>query len=535
MNRFILLGMTALFFLSGCRQDGGKESELIQGTADTAGGQIVQFNPQKDKYDPPAVMTVAAAVNPEMTFKNGETLENNVHTRWAKERLGIDIRYLWTIPNQNHSFDTKLRLELAAGRPLPDVLPVRGEVVHELIDSGQFMEVGELFERYASRSWKEAMDTDPSVWHPYMRNGKKYAIPILDYEYSSDPVLWIREDWLKRLNLKAPETMDELTEVMKAFSTGDPDGNHLKDTYGLAVGFKNGMNSWMADADWIFGGFGSVPGQWNAGDGGRLEYGSVDPGAETALALLQRWMKEGYISREAEWFDELRAAQQFASGEAGIVAGPIWMKYWPLGDMLSRNKDAVIAAYKIPSGPDGKVARRGSLLNNGAVLINKDMKHPELFFTYQNYLFDHYAQQSGEFKYGLAEGYDWVRTPEGQESSKPSDIPGGYVRVAAYTLTFDGARIPEAWNRNVVPEDVPVHKVLLSQADASKQDMFRGAPTETMGLKGELLKKLEKETFIQIIYSRLPAAAFREFTRSWRGLGGEQITEEVNQWYDEVK
>ena len=41
--------------------------------------------------------------------------------------------------------------------------------------------------------------------------------------------------------------------------------------------------------------------------------------------------------------------------------------------------EAEYKAYPIPSGPDGKAGRRGTANDNGVILINKDMKNPEVF------------------------------------------------------------------------------------------------------------------------------------------------------------
>jgi putative aldouronate transport system substrate-binding protein len=222
--------------------------------------------------------------------------------------------------------------------------------------------------------------------------------------------------------------------------------------------------------------------------------------------------------------DGAAAQEAFIQGKVGMIAGPHWMVYWPFGGMT----DAEFRAIPLPAGPDGHVARRGSLPRNGAILISNGMEKPEYFFKYQNFLFDTYALREGELKYGLAENYDWSYAG-GRPSTDPRLVPGGYVRVANYTLTFDGARIPSRWRTEGQPNTV---EVLLSQQEASWIDQYRGAPTPTQREKGDLLRKLEEETFGQIIYGRLPLEAFDDFVDRWLDLGGRQITEEVNAWRD---
>lgn len=58
--------------------------------------------------------------------------------------------------------------------------------------------------------------------------------------------LHIRTDWLKKVGKKAPTTWDELIDVAKAFTYGDPDGNGKNDTYGLVIlgGSTKGYGWW---------------------------------------------------------------------------------------------------------------------------------------------------------------------------------------------------------------------------------------------------------------------------------------------------
>ncbi|MNL86936.1 hypothetical protein D3C87_2158660 [compost metagenome] len=56
-----------------------------------------------------------------------------------------------------------------------------------------------------------------------------------------------------------------------------------------------------------------------------------------------------------------------------------------------------------------------------------------------------------------------------------------------------------------------------------------------MSAKGALLSKLESETYLKIIYGEKPIDYFDEFVKEWKANGGDQITAEVNQWYETTK
>ncbi|MEC0254736.1 type 2 periplasmic-binding domain-containing protein [Paenibacillus lautus] len=517
-------------------------------------------NVYKEKYDPEVTITTVWGVDPTLQFKNGETIENNVATKWAKEKFGINIKSLWSITDTNGAFATKLRLAMSSGQEMPDIVTLGTEnqqLAQDLIDSGMFAEVGTLFDQYASETWKNAMNLDSNVWNQYSRNGKRMGLPVLDFAYNHDYVLWIRQDWLDKLGMNAPKTMDELEQVMDAFKNQNPSGLAPDKVTPLSIGFKTSMSTWMGDPSWIFGAYGTLPQQWNVAEDGSLEYGSVHAGMKQGLVKLNEWMNKGYIPKEAALWDENKTAEPAVAGTAGIIPGPYWMSGWPLIDTVKNAPEAVWKPVQIPAGPDGVAMRHGTQYTNGVTLIHKDMEHPEAFFTYQNYLFDNFAvsKEGGEFANGLFEGYDFELDANGE--MVPNDqIQGGYVNVVRYLLVRDGARIPDEQMKALLklakggkPEsrlekDVAVNygkdtpaaaEVLLSQEEISKKNMFTGPVTATMKSKWDYLLKIENQTLNEIIYGKQPVESFDAFVETWKAGGGEQITKEVNEWYQSVK
>lgn len=205
---------------------------------------------------------------------------------------------------------------------------------------------------------------------------------------------------------------------------------------------------------------------------------------------------------------------------------------------------------------DGKAGRHGTLFTNGVTLINKDMKHPEAFFTYQNYMYDNLADSKpgGVFENGLFKGYDY----DFDASGKPlryDQIPGGYVNSLRYLLVRDGARIPDAQIKallnladgkeattrlekevklNYGLETTAAAKVLMSQEGIAYPNMYTGPTTATMKSKLDYLNKIENQTFNEIIYGKQGVEAFDKFVEQWKASGGDQMTNEVNDWYSKL-
>ncbi|HZG78115.1 MAG TPA: extracellular solute-binding protein [Paenibacillus sp.] len=549
---------------------GEKPASSDSGAAD-AGGENGFAN---GKYDPPiTISTVVGLDENAAVFKEGESIEDNVHTRLVKERLGIEIKYNWVVTNTNDAYKTKLRLMLSSGEKMPDVVRYRGdmETVNLLIDSGQFMPVDELVEKYAGEEYKKGLELDPTIWFPITRDGKKMALPILDYAYNGNQALFIREDWLKKLNLTAPTTLEEMEAVMDAFVNQDPDGNGQKDTIGIAAGFKNGFNNWMTDIGFVFGAHGVIPGSWNPGADGKLAMGSVDPAAKEALTVLNRWMEKGYIHQDAALKDEVGGAEYFTKGQAGMMVGPNWIPAWPLPDLEANVPGVEYKAYPLPKGPSGKAGGAGNNPPvNGYLFVNKDAKHPEAILRYYNFFYDNLANPApgSEFALGFAEGYDYAVAPDGKvirnnndAKAHPDLFPGVDLNQSLpnpffYTLTYEGARIPTLYADSMVkaanggaletpyeqmevggrkPQNIHAMKVVMDNIDDYIKNYYMGPLTETMQSKNELLNKLVNETYNKIIYGQAPIDEFDKMVDNWKKSGGEKITEEVNAWYDGVK
>lgn len=507
------------------------------------------------KYDPPVQITTVRQVGPEVKFKNGESLDDNVFTRWLKDRMGIGIKTLWTTPTTNDAYKTKIMLTLSANEPLPDYMVVPAEFVSELIDSGKFMAVSDLFEKHASDEWKAAMAETKDVWLPYQRDGEAYAIPMIESSLLHDDVMWIRQDWLDHLGLKAPTTIDELETVMEAFVHDDPDGNGQDDTIAIAAALKQIQYkriSWLG-LNPVYGAFGSYAHIWHKDANGEIVYGSTTPETKEALGRIRDWVAKGYLHQEVGLHDEVKTIELFTSGKAGIAFAPTWSHAWPFNQTETNVEGANVQPYPLPSGPDGKIGQIGNGLNHWLVLlINKDMKHPEVLFHYQNYMYEHYEDppKGGEFEFGFARGYDYDFV-NGKLVTTEEEIPGGRgshpflimapvvpsKQIATQAALADGLQpsTPYEEKANAVSMQTKLaSKYVMQQKGHTVNNLYTGPVTPTMKDKQQNLDKLEAEYFSKIMYGQLPLDAFDEWVEEWKKAGGDKIKQEIEAWYEMV-
>jgi putative aldouronate transport system substrate-binding protein len=74
----------------------------------------------------------------------------------------------------------------------------------------------------------------------------------------------------------------------------------------------------------------------------------------------------------------------------------------------------------------------------------------------------------------------------------------------------------------------------LAERDMLTYDVRGSFVSDTMIEKWASLEDLEIQTFTAIITGQQPVDAFDDFVTQWRTLGGDTITDEINQWHSEL-
>ncbi|CAI6059972.1 extracellular solute-binding protein [Cohnella sp. JJ-181] len=567
----ILGSMLAVSVIAGCSGGNNQPSAAASGesgpqpsaTASAqASGQAsasasTSTEPQpndRTKFEPPVTITGAIALKASDKLRNGDTPENNPVSRWFKDNLGIVTKYQWVVTDQADALGTKVRLAMTSGEQLPDVLAASGTLFEDLVASGKIQPIDEAFDKYATARVKEAYAKNPQVMATVMRNGKMYGLPDLSNGFVGDTVMWVRQDWLDKLSLKAPTNVEEYEAVLDAFTNGDPDGNGKKDTYGMALGGNTGYHhptaNYMADAMFLFGQH--QPYFWLKGEDGQLHYGSVDPVVKDGLVKLSEWSSKGYLSTDFGTQDATKAIADFTSGKAGVVFAPGWAGGWPIGtaiaDAEKKNEKLSIKPYPIPSGVDGKVGRQASPPTYTAYVFRDGFEHLDAVFKYWDTLYGcSLEDEMCPFGAGKGEGYDYV-----MKDGKPDwTVPEGTIDLGRYMLMSPGTTPPNvmegpniyqrvaAGSRNNIfeqklaasngPLTVEGFATAFQQQSSDVPNGFLGANTKTMIEKWEQLSTLEEQAFLQIIYGKAKPDYFDAFVKQWNDQGGAKITAEVNE------
>jgi putative aldouronate transport system substrate-binding protein len=218
-----------------------------------------------------------------MRFKDGEDIDNNVWQREYEEKLGIKLNYLWSAIYEGGAYDQKLNLAISSG-DLPDIFQVNAQQLKQLVEAGLVEDMTDVFDQYASDFLRQSFE---EAGEQYLLSatfgGRLYALPGLASALDTAPVMYVRKDWREKLGLPEPKTMQDVINMALAFANNDPDGNGVKDTYGIALTKDAVVGTGFADLQGFMNGFHAYLNIWIEDDSGNLVYGAIQPEVKQAL------------------------------------------------------------------------------------------------------------------------------------------------------------------------------------------------------------------------------------------------------------
>jgi putative aldouronate transport system substrate-binding protein len=535
---FLLTAMSASLFA------GGQSNAPAIGPAQSAPGPM-------GKYTPPIEVTAVKNLGAgNLLFPPGDSINNNVWTRYFEETLGIKVKYTWTINEQQYAQRVNIAI---TSNDIPDIMGVNNVQLKMMYENGQLMDMTKILDDYLAPFTREVLYQDNGdAIKSATFDGKIYAIPMTGFGLGSAYVLWVRTDWLDKLGLSIPTTTDELLAVADAFTNRDPDGNGVKDTYGLAI-YKDLFDGGFACLEGFFNSYGAYPGIWVPSENG-LVYGSTQPAAKTALGVLRDMFQRGLIDPEFGVKDAPKVAEDVMANKFGLMFGQFWNAAW-----INAAKVANPAMEWVPvaiPGPSRGVAAKAQIPfgTTGYAAISAKAKYPEAAVKLLNL--------DLEKKYGAtAESTRFNITPEGFSpyAYTPLSIEPGMKNFEAAVAVTDAInrKDPSKLNEEQLNYYEMSMKSLAGDHDGNNwhqlkmfgpngsltvmlnywntgnvmADRFITVPTQTMTEKLSTLKKQILTDFTNIILGAQLDASWNTFTRNFGTLGGTQMTNEVNDWY----
>lgn len=392
----------------------------------------------------------------------GTTYENFGDTPIAKklyEETGIKVEYIH--PTQGGG-SAQLQL-LIASNELPDIVknswntyPGGPEMA---ISDGYIYELDDLIDKYAP-AIKKTLSENPE-WDRQIKtdSGKYYSIPSF-YEPGILQICYgpaIRADWLKKINMEAPTTIEEWEKVLTAFKDMGVENpfigtfGQLLNSFGPGFGFCK---------DWYH-------------DDGQIKYGYAQPEYKTFLETLNRWYEKGLIHPDFVSVDSKKITSDILNGKAG--SGMFWAAsgMLPIINAAKDNKEFELMGVQFPAEKKGENAEYGYIMPqvnmSGGSAISTNCKNPELAMRLMDFAFTDKGKMIACFgiegeSYNMVDGYPTY-------TDVIHNNPQGYTKaeaIAAYTLN---AQLPIVYDVRFIEQYYAEPELSAAQKEWNKTNM----------------------------------------------------------------
>lgn len=199
----------------------------------------------------------------------------------------------------------------------------------------------------------------------------------------------INQDWLKKLNLKMPETIDQYHDVLTAFKTKDPNGNGKADEVPLSFIYTPTKGGWCAGLGTFFAPFGFTDYNQDhrAVNDGKVIYNATREEYKKAIAYYHNWFKEGLV--DVEGFSQ-DATQYIAKGKnQDIILGSY--AWWEIPEVVGADRASMYSYLPILTDADGKSGvnlNEQGTVGRGTFAVSKVCKNPELLLKWVDQMYD---------------------------------------------------------------------------------------------------------------------------------------------------
>ena len=476
---------------------------------------------------------------------------NSAWTRYMKAKLNV-VNENKFVANSGDDYDQKVSMAIVS-HDIPDIMTVPDyETLKELYENDMIEDLSEAYENCASDRIKEIYDSyDGRCLNTAKFDGKLMALPTTEISHGPG-ILWLRKDWMDKLGLKEPKTMDDIENILKNFIDKDPGQNGAGNTVGLVVGSEvAGVSGGPYMVNNIFALYGAYPKQWIDDGNGKAVYGSIQPGMKKGLEKLSQMYSKGLIDKQmaVRTADDCKAL--LTSGKSGAVLDN-WWGSWTVMDTLKLDPNAEWVPYCCPVGDDGAVTMFTGNPNSSYIVVRKGYEHPEVLIKLADVQFDYSRYQDKDEKSTkeitdyknlnidtgiLNMNIDYFDSMYHDNRMEDALKTGDTSKLSVYDMSNynsyknyldsvkNGTEInPAEWaNYNAMKCANMVKDLKIKEVNP----IFFGN-TQSMSLKWPTLDKMEQEMYLKIITGEESVDYFDKFVESWKQTGGDQITEEVN-------
>ncbi|WMJ85842.1 extracellular solute-binding protein [Anaerocolumna sp. MB42-C2] len=423
---------------------------------------------------------------------------------------------------------------MIAKKDIPDIVVYTAAEINQYGQEGAFLALDDLIKKDApniDKYFSENPEIKKQVAAP---DGKIYRIPVI-FEGAVASTWTIRQDWLDKLNLKTPTTVQEYHDVLKAFLEKDPNGNGKQDEVPY---FSRSQQQGITDLLWLYG----CRAGFYADDNGKIQFGQYSAEYKNAIKNIAQWYKEGLIDKEI--FTRGGKARDILFGDNVGGSTHDWVTSTSsynvsLADKIPGFSLVTIAPPANINGVIKEIGARETIGNNGWA-ISAGTKYPDEVMKY----FDFWFSEQGRMlnNYGiLGEDYTLVNgvptyTDKILKSGNPLNmtmwsIGGSYEIGQTLMLSAEMSTMTPQAAAGVKMYDE--NKYCLSRLPTLS---YNTEELNTITNKNSAIDTYWQETMQSWIFSPDKIdAEFDKYISTLKGMGMDEVIAAMQSAYDRMK
>ena len=443
-----------------------------------------------------------------------------------EEVVETDLDITW-VPNSSYEDKTNITL---AGDDIPHVMVIQGKTPGFVrnAQAGAFWELSDYLGDYPNLTTNL-----PEVQQAASVNGEVYG--IFRARDAMRAAVILRKDWLEAVGMEAPETVDDLYEVAKAFTENDPDGNGQDDTYGLIIPKWPGTIGTNSPYDVIETWFGAGN-RWTERDGKLVPSFTTDEWLE-AVDYEKKLVDEGLVNPDYATFDSANWNEPFLNGKGGIIVD-VHSRAGVLMNLFKEQdpdnfQDYVEVTGNL-KGPDGELHAHPTTGYSGFLAIPKAKVETEEDLRAVLEVLDKMnTPEAGKILNHGIEGVTYE--VEGDRAVGIDDAPQdlkdtvlSFAQLGTNVNGFQGYLPQQAtdYEREMYDKRKQIE---ASDLESAEFDPSAAYVSDTYVSKGAQLDNIMFDARLQYIAGQIDKQGLLDAIELWRTSGGDDVIAEINE------
>lgn len=450
------------------------------------------------------------------------------------EKINVDINWVATT-----AYGEKVTAAMGAGEyPHVMLVTTRNSSVIQNSKAGTFWDITDVFTKTDP---KYITDENPEGYvYPHLAKANKMINRNISVDgrvygiYRSRTVgrqgVTIRKDWLDKLGLDIPKTVDDLENVLKQFTVGDPDGNGKDDTYGMIIttyleGPLHNLAVWMGS-----------PNNWGYDE----ETQSWKPwymseGFFNALTKLREWYAAGYINSNMATLDSNDWDNDFLNGIGGVQIDVADRAKKNATNIVKNNPNAEVDVFGyVTKDADTKPRTWPTTGHGGYYVFPKsavpDEKDLDFILSVMDECNSEYVMDL--CAYGI-EGRNYTLDADGKvvKNTEP-ELVKEYADLPQFAMNVVQPQLKTAY---VNRADEKLDTVYADNEQYAVANPMEQYTSDSYSISGTQLDTIIKEAEVNYITGKIDENGYKTAIEQWIKMDGDLVCDDYKRAYEEDK